>query len=118
MSGGGAPWRAGSIAQMMERNKAGLGKGELSQLEPGAMSFITSKGAYLTDDDDHNLSHFMFCTPPLDGKTLGSRSAEVTGYVESTVQGRGTDQRVCCSRGQVVKRNDSSDYVRRHLVRV
>jgi len=57
---------------MMEGNKAAFEKGELPPLEPGAMSYIMSKGAYLTDDDDHNLAHFMFCTPPLEGKTWGA----------------------------------------------
>jgi hypothetical protein len=30
------------------------------------------EGTYLTDDDDHNLGNFMFCTPPLEGKTWGA----------------------------------------------
>lgn len=59
-------------AQMMEGNKAAFEKGELPPLEPGAMSYMISKAAYLTDDDDHNVAHLMFYAAPLDGKAWGA----------------------------------------------
>ncbi len=59
-------------AEIIAGNKAAFEKGELPPLEPGAMSYMMSKGAYLTDADDHNLAHLMFYAPPLDGKTWGA----------------------------------------------
>ena len=59
-------------AEIIEGNKAAFEKGELPPLEPGAMSYMMSKEAYLTDGDDHNLAHLMFYAPPLDGKAWGS----------------------------------------------
>ena len=61
-----------TMDEIIEGNKAAFEKGELPPLEPGAMSFMMSKDAYLTDDNDHNLSHLMFYTPPLDGKAWGA----------------------------------------------
>jgi hypothetical protein len=45
---------------------------ELPSLEPGAMSYMMSKSAYLTDSDDHNTSHVMFYIGVSDGSTLGA----------------------------------------------
>jgi hypothetical protein len=59
-------------AEIIAGNKAAFEKGELPALEPGAMSYMMSKEAYLTDHDDHNLAHLMFYTPALDGKTWGA----------------------------------------------
>jgi hypothetical protein len=59
-------------AEIIEANKVAFEKGELPPLEPGAMSYMMSKGAYLTDDDDHNMAHLMFYTPALDGKDWGA----------------------------------------------
>ena len=59
-------------AEIIEGNKAAFEKGELPRLEPGAMSYMMSKGAYLTDHGDHNLAHLMFYAPPLDGKAWGA----------------------------------------------
>jgi hypothetical protein len=59
-------------AEIIEGNKAASEKGELPPLEPGAMSYMMSKGAYLTDNDDHNVAHLMFYAPPLDGKAWGA----------------------------------------------
>ena len=59
-------------AEIIAGNKAAFEKGELPPLEPGAMSYMMSKGAYLTDHGDHNLAHLMFYTPPLDGKAWGA----------------------------------------------
>jgi len=59
-------------AEIIEGNKAAFEKSELPPLEPGAMSYMMSKEAYLTDNDDHNLAHLMFYAPPLDGKAWGA----------------------------------------------
>jgi hypothetical protein len=56
---------------IIDGNKAAFERGELPALEPGAMSYMMSKEAYLTDDDDHNLANLMFHTPPLDGMVWG-----------------------------------------------
>jgi hypothetical protein len=59
-------------AEIIEGNKAAFEKGELPPLEVGAMSYMMSKHAYLTDNGGHNLAHLMFYTPPLDGKVWGA----------------------------------------------
>jgi len=59
-------------AKIIEGNKAAFEKGELPALEPGAMSYMMSKDAYLTDDGSHNLAHLMFYAPLLDGSVWGA----------------------------------------------
>jgi hypothetical protein len=59
-------------AEIIEGNKAAFQKGELPALDPGAMSYMMSKEAYLTDDDDHNLAHLMFYTPQVGSKSWGA----------------------------------------------
>ena len=59
-------------AEIIEGNRAAFEKGKLPPLEPGAMSYMMSKRAYLTDKGDHNLAHLMFYAPPLDGKAWGA----------------------------------------------
>lgn len=59
-------------AEIIEGNKAAFEKGKLPPLEPGAMSYMMSKRAYLTDKNDHNLAHLMFYAPPLEGKAWGA----------------------------------------------
>ena len=44
----------------------------LPPLETGAMSYMMSKAAYLTDDGSHNLSHLMFYTTLPDGSVWGA----------------------------------------------
>jgi hypothetical protein len=58
--------------EIIAGNKAAFEKGELPTLESGAMSYMMSKEAYLTDNDDHNLAHLMFYAPPLEGKAWGA----------------------------------------------
>ena len=43
-----------------------------SLLEPGAMCYMMSRSAYLTDEDDHNMAHLMFYTPLMDGAAWGA----------------------------------------------
>ena len=59
-------------AEIIEGNKTAFDKGELPPLEPGAMSYMMSKRAYLTDHGDHNLAHLMFYAPPLEGQAWGA----------------------------------------------
>jgi hypothetical protein len=49
--------------QMQARVKALAEKKELPPLEPGALCYMMSKDAYLTDSDGHNMSHLMFYLP-------------------------------------------------------
>lgn len=50
-------------AEIIDGNKLAFEKGQLPVLEPGAMSYMMSKDAYLTDRGDHNLAHLMFYVP-------------------------------------------------------
>ncbi len=59
-------------AEIIAGNKTAFEKGELPVLEPGAMSYMMSKGAYLTDQGDHNLAHLMFYVPEMPGKVWGA----------------------------------------------
>ena len=62
-----------SREQIQEWTKAAYAKKELpTTAEPGAMSFMMSKEAYLTDDGGHNLAHLMFYTPLIDGGNWGA----------------------------------------------
>lgn len=62
-----------SREQIQEWTKDAYAKKELPTTpEPGAMSFMMSKEAYLTDDGSHNLAHLMFYTPPMDGGNWGA----------------------------------------------
>ena len=58
--------------EIFAATKAQFEKGELPALEPGGMSYMMSKDAYLTDNGDHNLAHLMFYTPALEGATWGA----------------------------------------------
>src|SRR5271169_6126701 len=61
-----------SKAQIMDNLKAAVDRKELPALEPGAMSYMMSKHAYLTDDDGHNMSHLMIYTPLTQAATWGA----------------------------------------------
>jgi hypothetical protein len=60
-----------SKAQIMEGIKLFVQK-ELPALAPGALTYMMSKDAYLTDADDHNMAHLMFYTPLMDGAVWGA----------------------------------------------
>ncbi|HEV2305603.1 MAG TPA: hypothetical protein VGR93_08805 [Candidatus Acidoferrales bacterium] len=51
-----------SKAQIIDRMNA-FGRKEVPALQPGAMCYMMSKKAYLTDQDGHNLAHLMFYVP-------------------------------------------------------
>jgi len=57
---------------IVDRIRAVLSKREVPALEPGAMSYMMSKGSYLSDDDDHNGPHLMFYMPLADAATWGA----------------------------------------------
>ena len=49
-----------SIAEVIAALKAAMDQKELPALEPGTVSFMMSKGSYLTDQHDFNMPHLMF----------------------------------------------------------
>ncbi len=65
-----------SKEQIIEKLKAAKAKKELLALEPGAMAYMMSKQAYLTDQDDHNVAHIMFFVPSTDPATWGANASQ------------------------------------------
>jgi hypothetical protein len=61
-----------SEAEIITALKAAFQKKELPALEPGAMSYMMSKSAYLTDADHHNLAHVMFFNTLSGGQIWGA----------------------------------------------
>jgi hypothetical protein len=61
-----------SKAQIMDKLKAAVERKELPALEPGAMSYMMSKQAYLTDADGHNMAHLMIYAPLTEGAAWGA----------------------------------------------
>jgi hypothetical protein len=61
-----------SKEQMIARIKAAYAKKELPALEPGSMSYMMSKQAYLSDGEPHSLAHLMFYTPLMDAASWGA----------------------------------------------
>ena len=64
-----------SKADMVSAVKAAFENKQLPDLESGAMDYMMSKSAYLTDEGEHNLPHVMFYTRVKDGKDWGSGAA-------------------------------------------
>lgn len=64
-----------SRAEIVSALKAAFENKQLPDLESGAMDYMMSKSAYLTDEGDHNLPHVMFYTLVKDGKDGGSGAA-------------------------------------------
>src|SRR5215467_2921760 len=64
-----------SKAEILSAIKAAFEKRQLPGLESGAMCYMMSKSAYLTDEDGHNLAHLMWYTALADGKDWGSGAA-------------------------------------------
>jgi hypothetical protein len=63
-----------SKAQMFADVKAALDKKELPAIEPGAMCYMLSKQAYLSDRDPHWHPHLMFFTPLTEPAAWGAGS--------------------------------------------
>jgi hypothetical protein len=55
--------------------KAAIDKKELPALEQGTLSYMMSKGSYLTDNGDHNGPHLMFFQPDENGAAWGANLA-------------------------------------------
>jgi hypothetical protein len=64
-----------SKAEIVSAVKAAFEKKQLPSLESGAMAYMMSKSAYLTDEGDHNGPHLMFYTPVENAKDWGSEAA-------------------------------------------
>lgn len=64
-----------SKAEIVSAIKAAFESKQLPNLESGAMAYMMSKSAYLTDEGDHNGPHLMFFTPVMDGKDWGAGAA-------------------------------------------
>jgi hypothetical protein len=64
-----------SKAEILSAIKAAFENRQLPGLESGAMCYMMSKLAYLTDEDGHNLAHLMWYTPLADRKDWGSGPA-------------------------------------------
>jgi hypothetical protein len=65
--------------------KIALEKKELPALEAGAMSYMMSKDAYLTDAGGHNMAHLMFYTPL--GTVWGANLVDSSNNVSSPFPG-------------------------------
>ena len=64
-----------SKTEILSAIKAAFENGQLPKLESGAMNYMMSKSAYLTDEGDHNVPHLMFFTAGMDAKDWGSGAA-------------------------------------------
>jgi hypothetical protein len=70
-----------SKAEVKESIKAAFEKKELPALEVGAMCYMMSKDAYLTDAGGHNMAHLMFYTPLMDGAVWGANLVDSSNKV-------------------------------------
>ncbi|HMD31735.1 MAG TPA: hypothetical protein VKG84_07480 [Candidatus Acidoferrales bacterium] len=77
----------------MRDRVAALSKKEVPALEPGAVCYMMSKEAYLTDSDGHNMSHLMFYLPKgtawgadLPGSPVMQGQKEVPGTPEPVTE--------------------------------
>src|SRR6516164_3402218 len=61
-----------SKAEILSAIKEAFEKKQLPDLESGAMDYMMSKSAYLTDQGAHNMPHLMFYTRVTDGKDWGA----------------------------------------------
>jgi hypothetical protein len=61
-----------SMSEIIDSVATAFRKKELPGLEPGAMSYMMSKAAYLTDEDGHNMAHVMVYVPLRDGADWGA----------------------------------------------
>src|SRR5262249_15465690 len=64
-----------SKAEILSALKAAFETRQLPDLESGAMCYMMSKSAYLTDLGGHNLPHLMWYTALADGKDWGAYAA-------------------------------------------
>jgi len=62
-------------AEITERIQAALRSKAIPPLAPGAMCYMMSKSAYLTDEGDHAMAHVMFYVPFKDGADWGANAS-------------------------------------------
>ena len=62
-------------AEIIVRIKLALRSKEIPPLEAGAMCYMMSKDAYLTDAGSHNMAHVMFYIPSKNGDNWGANLA-------------------------------------------
>jgi hypothetical protein len=67
--------------EVKESIKAAVEKKELPTLEVGAMCYMMSKDAYLTDAGGHNMAHLMFYTPLMDSAVWGANGVDSSNQV-------------------------------------
>jgi len=61
-----------TMSQIMDSTNAATTRKGNPTLQPGAICYMMSKEAYLTDDDGHNMAHLMLYSLQVDGATLGA----------------------------------------------
>jgi hypothetical protein len=64
-----------SQTEIISAIKAAFENKQVPDLESGAMDYMMSRSAYLTDEDGHNMPHLMFFTAGVDAKDWGSGAA-------------------------------------------
>jgi hypothetical protein len=71
--------------EVKESIKTAIEKKELPDLDPGGMSYMMSKEAYLTDKGGHNMAHLMFYTPL--GTVWGANVVDSSNNLSETFPG-------------------------------
>jgi hypothetical protein len=74
-----------SKEEVKESIKTAIEKKELPALEAGAMSYMMSKDAYLTDLGSHNMAHLMFYMPL--GTVWGANLVDSSNHVSEPFPG-------------------------------
>lgn len=74
-----------SKEEIKDSVKAAIEKKELPALEAGAMSYMMSKDAYLTDLGNHNMAHLMFYMPL--GTVWGANLVDSSNHVSEPFPG-------------------------------
>ena len=74
-----------SKEEVKESVKAAIETKELPELEAGAMSYMMSKDAYLTDAGSHNMAHLMFYMPL--GTEWGANLVDSSNHVSQPFPG-------------------------------
>jgi hypothetical protein len=64
-----------SDADIASRIQAALRSKDIPPLAPGAMCYMMSKSAYLTDEGGHDMAHVMFYVPFKDGTDWGANAS-------------------------------------------
>ena len=63
-------------AEILAAIKAAVTNGEVPALQSGAMSYMMSRTAYLTDEGTHNMPHVMFFTAGVEAEDWGAAGAD------------------------------------------